>query len=126
MTTSIKPARIKFLSTYRGEANFQVLTGPMANTRVRVRYMPRNFYENDWDGGRIWNYTREEYMRLVIGSIGIVNSIGGRVTPDVLAALDAEFDATDGCMTNDTGAPLCTGEVVEGVGWVRELETELV
>ena len=116
---SIELARLKFLSTYRGEANYEVLDGPVAGSRVRVKFMPVDFYRLDWDGGKPWNMTEPVYMRDIVGAAGIVN-IAGRAVPEaVLLAVDAEFTMNRAQMPDRTYGTFCTGEWSAEAGWTR-------
>lgn len=111
--------KIKFLSLYRGEAHYEVQDGPMSLNRVSVRGMDEEFYRKEWSGGGPWNMNGETYARDVIGSVGIVNHYGAPVTPDVLAAVNADFDDNRRAHPNGLPRPFCTGEWKEGVGWIR-------
>lgn len=88
-TAELTPAKLQFICTYRGVAEYEVLAGPMAGKRVRVRYLREQFYERDWCDGQPWNYTREQYQRVIVEASGIADYLGKPVTADVLAALNA-------------------------------------
>lgn len=114
----VETAKLKFISTYRGSASYEVQSGPMSGKRIRVRYLKRDFYVRDWGDGSVWNLTREEYERDIVSAAGIADYLGSPVTADVLAALNkerSEEGITETCYQD----AIRTANYVVGTGWVE-------
>lgn len=119
MTAAIKPAQIRFLSMYRGEAHFEVLDGPMKGSRASVRSLSSDFYRMDWDGGGPWNMTESAYIRDIVGAAGIVNIRGEAVPIEVLVAVDAEFVENRVQSAHGSHGTFCTGSWSAEAGWTK-------
>lgn len=113
----VKPARLAFISSYRGRLHFRVESGPMQGERVMVRHMNCDFYLEDWQGGSIWNYTEEQYRLEIVEGAGIVNAMTGPVTADVLMAVNLDPDLRGEEFRFYPG-PFETAKWTE-TGWVR-------
>lgn len=123
-------AKIQFLSDYRGEGDYRVLTGPLAGERISVRYMDPDWYLKDFEenAGRVWRNDRETYYREVMSSVGIVRRHGyfDPVTPDVLAAVEARFKELDAQCEGRWRCSFSPGRYVPGEGWKPVTLSELV
>jgi hypothetical protein len=116
MQASTEITRLEFLSSFRCEADFRVVTGPMAGRRVSVRYKGVEFYRQDRMDGGGSGLSVDEYERDVVSAAGIVHSRYGEVTQDVVAAVKRHFAGSD---PDQSFESLCTGRYIHGTGWVR-------
>lgn len=123
-------AKIQFLSDYRGEGDYRVLTGPLAGERISIRYMDPDWYLKDFEenAGRVWHIDRGAYHREVMTSVGIVRRQGHfePVTPDVMAAVDARFKELDAQWEGQWRCSFSPGRYVPGEGWKPVPRSELL
>lgn len=118
-TEEVKPAKLQFICTYRGVADYTVCSGPMTGRRIAVRYLKPEFYRKDWADGYGWNLSCEEYERDIVAASGIAHKLGQPVTADVLAALNKEREdegVTESCYPERYR----TATYVVGTGWVDQ------
>ncbi|AET95376.1 hypothetical protein BSFA1_81220 (plasmid) [Burkholderia sp. SFA1] len=87
-------ALVSWKSTYRAEADFLVLSGPLAGETISVRFLTADYYAQDYrDSRAVWRCDWETYAREVMTSVGKVRRRGGRDVPeDIVAAVNAYFD----------------------------------
>jgi len=115
-------ARLNFRSTYRGVAQFDVLSGAMAGMCVKAHYASREFYAADYSVAGVWTLTPEEYAQQIVSAAGLVTCGTGPVTADVLEAIQAEVAAGELVNESQADEVYRTGRLVDGQGWVVECQ----
>ncbi len=80
--TNAAATQVRFLSVYRGEANYKVVNGPMDGRRVSVRH-----------NGAEWYASTDASTGQDAHLSGMVTCYGAPVTADVLQAIQHEHDA---------------------------------
>lgn len=82
--------RIAFISAYAGRFDYRVLGGSLDGSRITVRVASPEWYAAQWNGGKDWNFTAEEYQSEVIARAGTISCLGRGVPEDVVAAVNLE------------------------------------
>jgi len=110
---------LKFQLNYRGQADYLVLTGPLAGKRVSYRYMKPEFYEKDYAdyGARAWRGGPVSYRREVLASVGLVCCGSVPVPDDIVDEMNRLAQAWREHDPEISAAPARAGVYVQGCGW---------
>ena len=114
---------VRWRSNYRGEARFDVVSGPLEGETVAVRFLKPEFYEKDFrdNAGGVFLPDWSVYQREVMSSVGIVRSNlhPAGLPAEIVEAVNADFD--DFRASSESGiffGSLLNGRYDRQAGWI--------
>ncbi|WP_425953258.1 hypothetical protein [Ralstonia pseudosolanacearum] len=107
--------------TYRGEADYEVIRGDLAGTRLSVRFLTPSWYIADFheNWGGVWTKDWETYQREVMATVGIVRGAGQPqgLPEEIVAAVNADFEKYRPSNPEIFGGPFKNGIFDPKAGW---------
>lgn len=116
---------LRFRSSYRGQSEYQVLSGDMKGKIVSVRYLRPEWYQQDYQAnvGRVFGNDPTHYHREVMTSVGLVCCSGHPVDDDVVVAINALYSPHQRLNPELYYQGIfLPGKYVAGVGWKIDID----